>query len=131
MVLSVVAQCFAIASLSTLMWVIFGYSLTFSNGGNLQLFIGGLHAIFLKMIQASQPGLVADKIALVAIGAGILWIGWFGFNAGGAVHTGRISLVVLNTQIAAASGALSWMLSEWITKGKPSALGLLFGAIQG
>ncbi|EJW12833.1 Ammonium transporter [Rhodovulum sp. PH10] len=66
------------------------------------------------------------------IGATLLWVGWFGFNAGSALEaSGSAALAMTNTFIATAAAALSWMFAEWITKGKPSLLGALSGCIAG
>ena len=66
------------------------------------------------------------------IGAALLWVGWFGFNAGSAVGAnGRAAMAMTVTQIATATAALGWMFAEWITKGKPSVLGALSGAVAG
>ncbi|MFD2182577.1 ammonium transporter [Rhodoplanes azumiensis] len=66
------------------------------------------------------------------IGAALLWVGWFGFNAGSALEaSGAAALAMLNTFVATAAAALSWMFAEWIVKGKPSLLGALSGCIAG
>jgi Amt family ammonium transporter len=72
------------------------------------------------------------NLVLTVIGACMLWVGWFGFNAGSAVAAdGRAGMAMLVTQIATAVGALSWMFIEWIRRGKPSVLGLVSGAVSG
>lgn len=72
------------------------------------------------------------NLVLSLIGASMLWVGWFGFNAGSAVAAdGRAGMAMLVTQIAAAAAALSWMFVEWGVKGKPSVLGIISGAIGG
>jgi Amt family ammonium transporter len=66
------------------------------------------------------------------IGASLLWVGWFGFNAGSAVAAdARAGMAMAVTQIATAAAALGWMFAEWLTKGKPSVLGLISGAVAG
>ena len=66
------------------------------------------------------------------IGASLLWVGWFGFNAGSAVGAnGRAGMAMAVTQIATAAAALGWMFAEWIAKGKPSVLGAISGAVAG
>jgi Amt family ammonium transporter len=66
------------------------------------------------------------------IGASLLWVGWFGFNAGSAVASnGAAGMAMAVTQIAAATAALAWMFVEWALKGKPSILGICSGAVAG
>jgi Amt family ammonium transporter len=66
------------------------------------------------------------------IGAGLLWVGWVGFNAGSNLESNAYAaLALINTFVAPAAAALSWMLTEWIFKGKPSLLGLASGAVAG
>ncbi|MBF0141915.1 MAG: ammonium transporter [Magnetococcales bacterium] len=72
------------------------------------------------------------SLPLTVIGAGMLWVGWFGFNAGSALaadNTAGMAMVV--TQLATAAAALAWMSVEWMSHGKPSALGLVTGAVAG
>jgi Amt family ammonium transporter len=239
-VLSVLMQCFAIAGLITVLWVVYGYSLAFDTTGmvegeiNLASFIGGTSKLFLEgvtreslvlgipeslfvafqmtfaiitpalivgafaermrfaallvftalwftlaylpiahmtwagvgglfwdwgvldfaggtvvHINAGVAGLVAaimlgkrkgwpttpmapHHLGYTLIGAGLLWVGWFGFNAGSAVAAnGGAAMALLVTQIAAATAALGWIAAEWITHGKPSVLGIASGAIAG
>jgi Amt family ammonium transporter len=239
-VLSVLMQCFAIAGLITVLWVVYGYSLAFDTAGmvagevNLASFIGGTSKLFLEgvtreslvlaipeslfvafqmtfaiitpalivgafaermrfasmlvfsalwftfaylpiahmtwagpgglfwdwgvldfaggtvvHINAGIAGLVAaimlgkrkgwpttsmapHHLGYTLIGAGLLWVGWFGFNAGSAVAAnGGAAMAMLVTQIAAATAALAWIAAEWITHGKPSVLGIASGAIAG
>jgi Amt family ammonium transporter len=72
------------------------------------------------------------NLAYAVIGASLLWVGWFGFNAGSAVAAnGRAGMAMTVTQIATAAAALGWMFAEWIAKGKPSVLGAVSGAVAG
>jgi Amt family ammonium transporter len=65
-------------------------------------------------------------------GAGMLWVGWFGFNAGSAVAAdGRAGLAMAVTHIAASAGAITWMIGEWVLRGRPSLLGLCSGLVAG
>jgi Amt family ammonium transporter len=72
------------------------------------------------------------NLVLTVIGAALLWVGWFGFNAGSAVASGgRAGMAMAVTQIATGTAALGWMFAEWIFKGKPSVLGIASGAVAG
>ena len=72
------------------------------------------------------------NLGLTMAGAGLLWVGWFGFNAGSAVASdGRAGLAMLVTHIAAAAGAIAWMFGEWVIRGRPSLLGLCSGLVAG
>jgi ammonium transporter, Amt family len=72
------------------------------------------------------------NLGLTMAGAGMLWVGWFGFNAGSAVAAdGRAGMAMVVTHIAAAAGALTWMLGEWVVRGRPSLLGLCSGLVAG
>jgi Amt family ammonium transporter len=72
------------------------------------------------------------SLVMTMIGACLLWVGWFGFNAGSNLEaTGVAGLAMLNTFVATAAAALSWMFAEWIVKGKPSLLGALTGCVAG
>lgn len=76
--------------------------------------------------------LLPFNLGLTMAGAGLLWVGWFGFNAGSAVAAdGRAGLAMLVTHIAASAAAVSWLLSEWLVRGKPTLLGLCSGVIAG
>jgi Amt family ammonium transporter len=72
------------------------------------------------------------NLVLTLIGTSLLWVGWFGFNAGSALSSGELAgSAMLNTHIAAATAALVWMAIEWAARGKPSVLGVLTGAVAG
>lgn len=239
-ILSVMMQCFAITSLVSLLWMVYGYSLAFDTTGmeagvtNLSSFVGGLNRLFLNgltrdglsntfpesvfiifqmtfaiitpaliigafaertkfsavlaftaawftlvyapiahmvwggkgslmgdwgvldfaggtvvHINAGIAGLVAclvlgkrkgypstpmppHNLGYTLVGAAMLWVGWFGFNAGSATAAnGTAGMAMLVTQIAAAAAALSWMAIEWFTHGKSSALGIASGVVAG
>jgi len=73
-----------------------------------------------------------DNLVYSVIGASLLWVGWFGFNAGSAVAAnGTAGMAMVVTQIATAAAALAWMFAEWIKSGKPSVLGIVSGAVAG
>jgi hypothetical protein len=72
------------------------------------------------------------SLTLTLVGAGLLWVGWFGFNAGSNLESnGYASLAMINTFVATAAAGLSWIVVEWVTKKKPSALGLASGVVAG
>ncbi len=231
-VLSVLMQCFSITCLISILWLIAGYSLAFSDGGSANAFIGGLgnvmmasigedtvvgtipesaFALFQMTFAIITPALIiggfAERMrfsamlifsaawsllvyapvchwvwgggwlsdlgimdfagglvvhltagvgALVAavmlgnrrgfprqpmvphnmpltmMGAGMLWVGWFGFNGGSALAAnGDAAMAMLATHTSAAAGALTWMVAEWVRYGKPSALGAVTGMVAG
>jgi Amt family ammonium transporter len=73
-----------------------------------------------------------NNLVYSLIGASLLWVGWFGFNAGSAVAAdARAGMAMAVTQIATAAAALGWMFAEWLAKGKPSVLGIISGAVAG
>jgi Amt family ammonium transporter len=230
--LSIIVQCFAITCVVSILWFAVGYSLAFTNGGELQGFIGGLDRAFFEnmprealtgtipeslfaMFQLTfaiiTPALVigayAERIRfsvvlwfsalwlllvyvpvahwvwgggwlaqrgvmdfaggivvhvnagvaalvcalvmgrrrgfpnvpmaphslpLVACGAGMLWVGWFGFNGGSALAAnGGAAMAIMTTHLGASAGALAWMLVEWRRYGKPSLLGVVTGMVAG
>jgi len=231
-VLSVLMQCFAITCLVSILWLAGVYSFIFSDGGELQKFIGGASRVFLPGIGVASlkgtipesvffmfemtfaiitPALIVGAFAermkfssmlwfsglwlvmvylpichwmwgggwladlgamdfaggivihinagvaalvaamvlgkrkgfpntampphnmtMVVTGAGMLWVGWFGFNAGSALTAdGHAGMAMLVTHIGAASGALTWMFIEWKRFGKPSVLGIVTGMVAG
>ena len=72
------------------------------------------------------------NLTMSVTGAGMLWVGWFGFNAGSAVAAnGDAGMAMLVTHISAATGSLVWMFAEWIKYGKPSVLGIVTGMVAG
>lgn len=72
------------------------------------------------------------NLILTVIGASLLWVGWFGFNAGSAgAADGRAGMAMFTTQLATAAAALTWMVIEWVKRGKPSVLGMVSGAVAG
>jgi len=230
--LSVLMQCFSITCLVSILWLVYGYSLAFSDGGAVQAALGGLDNVFLSdvgrdsvagtipetvfvMFQLTfaiiTPALVVGGFAermrfpamlcfstlwltlvylpvchwvwgggwlgelglldfaggtvvhitagvgaivaavvlgnrrgfpktpmpphnltLTVAGAGMLWVGWFGFNAGSAVAAGSdAGMAMLVTHISAAAGSLAWMFCEWWRYGKPSVLGIVTGMVAG
>ncbi|QCP48087.1 ammonium transporter [Trinickia violacea] len=85
-----------------------------------------------KRVGYGKEAMAPHNLVLTLMGAAMLWVGWFGFNAGSAVVAdGRAGFAMLTTQVATALAALAWMFAEWIAKGKPSALGIASGAVAG
>jgi len=79
-----------------------------------------------------SENLSPHDLSLAVIGTGLLWVGWFGFNGGSALTAGsRAVFAIVATHLAASAGALTWMLLEWWTRGKPSVLGMISGAVAG
>jgi Amt family ammonium transporter len=230
--LSVLMQCFSITCMVSILWLVYGYSLAFSDGGGAQAIIGGLSNAFLSAVGRDSvsgtipetvfvmfqltfaiitPALVVGgfaermrfsamlcfsalwltlvylpvchwvwgggwlgelgvldfaggtvvhitagvgaivaavvlgnrrgfpttampphNLSLTVAGAGMLWVGWFGFNAGSAVAAGGdAGMAMLVTHISAAAGSLAWMFMEWWRYGKPSVLGIVTGMVAG
>jgi Amt family ammonium transporter len=85
-----------------------------------------------KRVGYGHDNMSPFNLTYALIGASLLWVGWFGFNAGSAVGAnGRAGMAMAVTQIATAAAALGWMFAEWVTKGKPSVLGIISGAVAG
>ena len=85
-----------------------------------------------KRIGYGRDLLAPHSLTMTAIGASLLWVGWFGFNAGSNLEAnGAAGLAMINTFVATAAAAVSWLFVEWAAKGKPSLLGMLSGAIAG
>jgi Amt family ammonium transporter len=96
--------------------------------------VAGLVAAIMlkKRLGYGSENMSPFNLGLAVIGAGMLWVGWFGFNAGSAGGAGaRAGMAMLVTQLAAAAAALAWLFAEWMTKGKPSVLGGISGAVAG
>jgi ammonium transporter, Amt family len=106
-------------------------------GGTVVHINAGIAALVAALIMGKRVGygrepMAPHNLTLTVIGAGLLWVGWFGFNAGSAVAAdGRAGLALAATQIAAAAAALSWMSTEWALHGKPSVLGVVSGSVAG
>ncbi len=96
--------------------------------------IAGLVAALVlgKRIGYGTVAMPPHNLALTVVGACLLWVGWFGFNAGSAVAAnGTAGMAMAVTQIATATAALGWMFAEWIIRGKPTVLGIVTGAVAG
>lgn len=85
-----------------------------------------------KRIGYGKEAMAPHNLALTMIGGSLLWVGWFGFNAGSNLEaTGTAVLAMVNTVVATAAAALAWMFVEWMIRGKPSMLGIVSGAVSG
>jgi Amt family ammonium transporter len=106
-------------------------------GGTVVHINAGVAGLVCALVLGRRKGYGSDNLAphnLVysLIGASLLWVGWFGFNAGSAVAAnGTAGMAMAVTQIATAAAALAWMFGEWATRGKPSVLGIVSGAVAG
>jgi Amt family ammonium transporter len=106
-------------------------------GGTVVHINAGIAGLVAALVLGKRKGYPTTSMAphnmtLTVIGAAMLWVGWFGFNAGSAVSAGgSAGMAMLVTQIATATAALGWMFSEWTSHGKPSALGIVSGAVAG
>jgi Amt family ammonium transporter len=106
-------------------------------GGTVVHINAGIAGLATALVLGKRQGFGKESMAphnlsLTVIGASLLWVGWFGFNAGSAVASdGRAGMAFAVTHIATAAAALAWMFAEWIVKGKPSVLGIASGAVAG
>jgi len=96
--------------------------------------VAGLVGAFMigKRIGYGRESMAPHSMTMTMIGASLLWVGWFGFNAGSALEAGDVAaLAFINTLLATACATVSWVFGEWISKGKPSMLGGASGAVAG
>lgn len=96
--------------------------------------VAGLVGAFMigKRIGYGREAMAPHSLTMTMIGASLLWVGWFGFNAGSAYEANDIAaLAFVNTLLATAAATVSWVFGEWMTKGKPSMLGAASGAVAG
>jgi len=106
-------------------------------GGTVVHLTSGVSALVLASVMGKRQGYPRRKapphdLTMTLLGGGMLWFGWFGFNAGSALAANDIAvLAAINTHVAAASGALAWAAIEWVRHGKPSTLGVVSGLVAG
>jgi Amt family ammonium transporter len=106
-------------------------------GGTVVHINAGIAGLMACLVMGKRVGYGHDNMSpynltYAVIGASLLWVGWFGFNAGSAnAANGRAGMAFAVTHIATAAAALAWMFAEWITHGKPSVLGIISGAVAG
>ncbi|MEO4048452.1 ammonium transporter [Pseudomonas sp. CAU 1711] len=106
-------------------------------GGTVVHINAGIAGLVACLVLGKRKGfpttaMAPHNLGYTLVGAAMLWVGWFGFNAGSAIAAnGTAGMAMLVTQIATAAAALGWMFAEWITHGKPSALGIASGVVAG
>jgi len=106
-------------------------------GGTVVHITAGVAAIVTAVVLGNRNGFPTQampphNMTMTVMGAGMLWVGWFGFNGGSALAAnGNAGMAMLVTHISASAGALTWMFAEWIRFGKPSALGIVTGMVAG
>ena len=106
-------------------------------GGTVVHITAGVAALVAAMVLGPRTGfgasaLTPHNLTMTVCGAGMLWVGWFGFNGGSAMaSSGDAAMAMLVTHLSASAGALTWMVIEWLRYGKPSALGIVTGMVAG
>lgn len=106
-------------------------------GGNVVHISSGISGLVLAMVlgqrkRKENESFTPHNVPFVVLGTGLLWLGWFGFNAGSALAADGLAVhALLTTNTAAAAGMMSWMMLEWLVKGKPSIVGSCTGAVVG
>jgi Amt family ammonium transporter len=106
-------------------------------GGTVVHISAGVSALVAATVMGKRKGfpdhaMMPHNMTMTVTGAGMLWVGWFGFNAGSALAAnGSAGMAMLVTHISAASGSLAWMMMEWTKHGKPSVLGIVTGMVAG
>jgi len=106
-------------------------------GGTVVHLNAGVAGIVAALVVGKRHGYGTENFApfdlsMAVVGTGLLWVGWFGFNGGSALGANsRAAFAILATHLAASTGALTWMFLEWWTRGKPSVLGMISGAVAG
>ncbi|RLA04489.1 MAG: ammonia channel protein [Gammaproteobacteria bacterium] len=114
-----------------------GYGILDFAGGTVVHINAGIAGLVAAIVLGKRNGfqqtlMAPHNLSLTVMGAAMLWVGWFGFNAGSELAAdGVAGMAMAVTQIAAATGALAWMFAEWIRHGKPSVLGIVSGAVSG
>jgi Amt family ammonium transporter len=117
--------------------LMFGWGVLDFAGGTVVHISSGVSGLVAALMIGKRNGyrkvpFVPHNLVLTVIGGSLLWVGWFGFNAGSALSAGAgAGMAMVVTQIAAAAAALAWMFCEWGAKGQPSILGIVSGAVAG
>ena len=106
-------------------------------GGTVVHITAGVGALVAALVLGNRKGfskqaMPPHNMTMTVTGAGMLWVGWFGFNAGSALAAnGDAGMAMLATHISAAAGSMAWMMMEWLKHGKPSVLGIVTGMVAG
>jgi len=106
-------------------------------GGTVVHLNAGVAGLMAALVVGTRRGYGSENLApydlsMAVIGTGLLWVGWFGFNGGSALGANaRAGFAIVATHLAASTGAVTWMFLEWWTRGKPSVLGMISGAVAG
>ncbi len=106
-------------------------------GGTVVHVTAGTAALVAALVMGKRHGfpqmpMPPHNLTITVAGAGMLWVGWFGFNAGSALAAnGNAGMAMMVTHISASAGALAWMIAEWVRYGKPSVLGIVTGMVAG
>ncbi|TGO02765.1 ammonia channel protein [Candidatus Thiomargarita nelsonii] len=106
-------------------------------GGTVVHITAGVAALVAAVVMGKRHGfpqtaMPPHNLTITVAGAGMLWVGWFGFNAGSALAAnGNAGMAMMVTHISASAGAMAWMIAEWIRYGKPSVLGIVTGMVAG
>jgi Amt family ammonium transporter len=117
-------------------WLLKSGALDFA-GGTVVHLTAGVSALVCAVVIGKRLGYpkhrsLPHNLTMCLTGAGLLWFGWFGFNAGSALASGQLAAVAfMATHLGAAGGALGWVIVEWMHRGKPTALGLASGLVAG
>jgi len=117
--------------------LMFGWGVLDFAGGTVVHISSGVSGLIAALMIGKRNGyrkvpFVPHNLVYTVIGGSLLWVGWFGFNAGSALSAGAgAGMAMVVTQIAAAAAALAWMFCEWGAKGQPSILGIVSGAVAG
>jgi Amt family ammonium transporter len=113
-------------------WLLQRGALDFAGGTVVHLSAGVSALVFAVVLGKRVNPKPPHNLPLTLLGAGLLWFGWFGFNAGSALSAGaKAALALTNTHVAAAAAAVSWAAVEWLRHGKPTALGVASGLVAG
>ena len=124
------------AATATAGWLFQQGALDFAGGTvvHINAAVAGLVGAYMvgKRVGYGRESMAPHSLTMTMVGASLLWVGWFGFNAGSGLEAnGLAALALVNTMIATAAATMSWTFAEWIFKGKPSMLGAASGAVSG